>query len=470
MGRLNLFDTERKSIAELIQSERLTIFGFAVGALVGTFSPLIAPQMSRHFKLTSLMYGCGCSLAFTTAIAMRQRKEKIYSAIDNAQAAALKQDMAHEMAFASQQARMLAERRLAYKVFTETPHWEHPRWVTIFGLQGILPPPPAPTPPPVNNDPIAFSPSNGQSELGEMMRDLAPEVDYNWLDDRFVCASKGVFGAKNSGKSTYLSYEAIRFLQINPEGELRIGDLHFDDDESSWLPGMPVAEQTSKYVATRPEQILALFRRAHALLKDRVERRDRKGVPFKLICDEFIATMSRWSEKEQQEVLKAIQLSQYEGRKYKVDITLGLHSIKKDQSGIDSSVLANMDLLFLGNSLADPNLKLPADFDAKTLVVQQQALQMTLQPKQGFACVVRKLGDSPQIQVMPFLDLSKFKAESTPSVDWYSEIRAWYQSTTPHPSSQEVANKWQKLTGKQLNEKGLQVLLEHLTGTNDMET
>ena len=470
MKSSSLFEAERKSLSDLMKSERLMLFSFAVGAIVGTFAPLIVPQMDRHFKLTSLLYGFGCSVGFTISSKTRQRKEKIYAAIDQAQAASLKQDLAHEIAFDSQLARLSAERRLAYEVM-RLPVWEHSRWVQIFGLQGIIPPPPPPpASPPVDSEPIAFTSSSEQSAIADMMDDLAPQVEYAWFDDKFIDASKGVFGAKGSGKSTVLSYEAIRFKQLHPEGELRIGDLHFDEEESSWLPGMPPSEQLEKYIANKPDKILAHFRRAYALLKDRVDRGDRKGHPFKLICDEFIATCARWSEKEREEVLQAIQLSQYEGRKYGVNITLGLHSLKKEQSGIDSSVLANMDLLFLGNALADPNLKLPSDFDAKLLVNRQQALQMTLKKQQGFACVVRKLGDAPQIQVIPFIDLSKYQYQASPeSKDWYQEIKSWYFSQDPAPSDDEVAVKWHKLTGKTLNPSGLKVLMEHLTGINDTE-
>ncbi|MFM6349006.1 MAG: hypothetical protein ACKPFK_28280, partial [Dolichospermum sp.] len=180
-----------------------------------------------------------------------------------------------------------------------------------------------------------------------------------------------------------------------PDGELRIGDKHFDENESQWLPGVPTNILLNQFVAKKPEQILKMFRRAKQLLDYRIEggikQKHSECKPFKLICDEFEGFVMGLTDAEKAEVMNIIAQTQDEGRKYLINITLGMHSLKEKRIGIDSSVLFQMDVLCLGSALADPNTKFPTYFDSKSLLKRQIELQRTLKKSQGFACVVCKL-------------------------------------------------------------------------------
>lgn len=458
---MQLFNKERQLIEQTIIRERQMMVCFALGGILGTTIPLFAPKLPRELKLFSLLYGVVSSTGFTFGVHTRVRKEKIYQTLDIAQAASLASQMKHTIAQDNALQRINAERQLAGYI-AQLPKAEQQRWIQMYQLQGILPPAIVD----VSVEEVELTDTTivpSQPSFNDFDNDLE-DIDYSWLDDKFVIASKGIFGAKGSGKSTYLAYEAISFLQIYPDGELRIGDIHFDEEESVWLPGVPPQLLLQKYVANNPQQILNTFRRAQNLLRDRISAQNRKAQPFKLICDEFVGFLSRLDDDQRSEVLQIIQQIQFEGRKYGVDCTLALHSIKKEQSGIDSSVLANMDLLALGNSIADPNIKLPADFDIKALVKEQQRLQATLKPNQGYACIVRKLGDMPRVQVIPNIDLSQYQI-SVAEKNWIEEMKNWVQSvrsTAQTPTPQQVFEKWLELTSISLDEQGLQLLLEHL--------
>lgn len=457
-----LFEIERVSIEQLIRAERVVLGVFAAGAIIGTFSPLLCPNMDRLIKSLSLGYGLASSAAFTLSTHLQRRKEKVYQSIDAAQLQELKTQMAHAIAYSSSAGKIEATRKLAAFV-AQLPPWEQPRWIQQFGLQGLIEPPTIEATV-KSADSYQLLGVGNQASLDNLSDELTPPIDYSWLDERFICASKGVFGARGSGKSTYLSFEALQFIQIHPQGELRIGDIHFDEEESRWLPGVVIDVLLDRYVATKPEQVLALFRRARKLLRERVEGRDRKSQPFHFICDEFVGFMSRLSDDERKEVVEIIQENSFEGRKYGVSITLGLHSLKKQMTGIDSSaLLSGMDLLFLGRSLSDPATKFPSDIDAKRLLFEQEQLQSLLSSQEGRACVVRKLGDVPEVVVMPFIDLKSVTVDNHHSEnDWYEEITTWVQGMGRKPTPEEVRAKWESLTGQQLNDEGIKLLMEHL--------
>jgi len=482
-----LFDLERDSIEKLVRRERQILAAFAVGAIVGTLTPLLMPRVDRVTKLLFLSYGTASSAAFTVTTHLVQRKERIYGSIDKAQMEALKLHMQQEVAYSSSVSKIGAQRRLA-EFISNLPFWEHARWIQQFGLGGLIEPPAIEA---TAEEPHSALPgvvtAPPQSSLDDLVSDdVAIVPDYSWLDPKFICSTKAVFGARGSGKSTYLSFEAIAWTQINPDGELRIGDIHFDEEESKWLPGVSVDTLLSQYVATEPQQVLALFRRARTLLRDRVKRRDRKSKPFKFICDEFVGFISRLGKAEVAEVVDIIQENSFEARKYGVVIVLGLHSLKKGVIGIDSSaLLSGMSLICLGNSIADPATRFPADFNVKALLAEQQQVASLLQDKQGRACVVRKLDEGmPRVEVLPYLDLDQYRVGGEESVGREGGINtnhtpsssaafltldqlmekmiAWMQSLDELPSPEQVKEQWELLSGQPLTDDQLKAVCSGL--------
>ncbi len=458
-----LFNKERQLIERVIIRERQMIACFFLGGISATVLPILAPKLKREIKLFSLLYGVASNAAATYGVYSRNRKENIYKSLDNAQAAALADQMRHTVAFSGAVQKIESQRKLAGYI-AQLSQYEQPRWVQMFNLGGIIPPT---TIDAVVEENKTVAIDKRQSSFDELTADLAPEIDYSWLNEKFVSASKVVFGPKGSGKSIYLAYEAIAFVQLHPDGELRIGDRHFSEDESQWLPGVPADILEKKYVASKREQILAMFRRAGSLLRHRVDSGIRLSHSecrrFKLICDEFESFILQLDDDEKKEVMGIIAQSQDEGRKYGVDITLGVHSLKKERIGIDSSVLFQMDVLCLGQALADPNTKFPADFDTKKLLSEQHTLQSILKLNQGFACVVRKGGEMPQVVVMPFIDLSQYQVEiNQPSQNWLELIQQWVTSLGRIPTAAEVKDWWETNTGNTLTSSGLNLLMEHL--------
>ena len=145
-------------------------------------------------------------------------------------------------------------------------------------------------------------------------------------------------------------------------------------------------------------------------------------------------------------------------------------------------MLFQMDVLCLGSALADPNTKFPADFESKSLLQKQMELQRTLKKSQGFACVVRKLGEMAKVEVIPFLDLSQFifdvdsqEVQSEPEeipqpvdINPYQKIKDWIKQLGKNPTDSQLIEAWKKVTGIELTSDALQLLKNNLELTNEV--
>lgn len=484
----NPFAHQKNCFEPLITSERILLGALGIAAAVGTVLPILWPNQIKEVKLIENIAGLSFATCFTAECFRRQRKEKTYQSIDEANYQIVKEGLRNTFVYEKAAQEISSKRKLAAYV-NSLPVEERGRWMQQYGLQGLVKLPQVqqavieqPTQQPALKG--SFNPS--QSSFEQISDDLAVAIDYTWIDASFVNSSKAVFGPKGSGKSVYLAYEAIAFLTHFPNGELRIGDKHFDEEESVWLPGVPADILLNQYVAKKPDQILKMFRRAKQLLDHRIENgikaKHPECVPFKLICDEFEGFIMGLTDAEKAEVMNIIAQTQDEGRKYLINITLGMHSLKKERIGVDSSVLFQMDVLCLGSALADPNTKFPADFEAKSLLQKQMELQRTLKKSQGFACVVRKLGEIAKVEVIPFLDLSQFSFDVDPqpepqqevplaaqqdNINPYQIIGDWIDKLGRNPTDSELVQAWQQVTGISLTADALMLLKNNLELTDE---
>ncbi|MFM6670433.1 MAG: hypothetical protein ACKPJO_09930 [Dolichospermum sp.] len=486
----NPFTVSRGIYKPLMDAERFLLGTLAAVAICSTTTPTLCPHLPKEVKLLSNIWGVFVSGCFTAECYRRQRKEKFYTSIEEADYRINVEQQRGDFVMVKAVTEINAQRELAGYV-NALPIEERGRWVQKYGLHGLIELPQiqhAVVEKPEQRPALkgVFNPN--QSTFEQISDDLAVPVDYSWMDAKFINASKAVFGSKGSGKSVYLAYEAIAFLTHYPDGELRIGDKHFDEDQSRWLPGVPTDILLNQFVAKKPEQILKMFRRAKQLLNYRIDKGIKQNhsecKPFKLICDEFDSFIMELTDAEKTEVINIITQTQNEGRKYLINITLGTHSLKKEQIGVDSSVLFQMDVLCLGLALADPNTKFPAYFDSKSLLKRQIELQRTLKKSQGFACVVCKLGETANVEVVPFLDLSQFtfdigsqevrsEPEETPQpadINPYQIIKDWIEQLGKNPTDSQLIEAWKKVTGIELSSDALQLLKNKLELTDEAVT
>lgn len=213
------------------------------------------------------------------------------------------------------------------------------------------------------------------SFLPAPLRYVGGEADSTaWATATFMDSSKMVIGAPGTGKTTWLYYEAVEFVERHPGGTLRIVDPHYDSEESRWLPGIPPDLLQERYLYSSTGGAWSAFVGLLEELERRIAGGLKKEPYYKLICDEF--QNIPFTEAQRVEVVDIIGRVAREGRKYRIRLTLGLHSGKKSQTALDSSLFSAFTLMAMGRTLADQGLRanLPGDMDAGRLLSEVDGL------------------------------------------------------------------------------------------------
>lgn len=211
--------------------------------------------------------------------------------------------------------------------------------------------------------------------LAPPLRFIGGESDsIAWCSATFMDSSKMVVGSPGTGKTSWLNFEATDFCDRHPGGTLRIVDPHFDEDESRWLPGIATATLLARYVYTDAAGCYSAFIDALEELERRIAGGLKKEPYYKLICDEF--QNIGLTPQQRGEVVEIIGRLAREGRKYRVRLTLGLHTGKKSQTDLDSSLFSAFTVMLMGRTIADQGLRanLPGDMDGGRLLGEVDAV------------------------------------------------------------------------------------------------
>jgi hypothetical protein len=298
-----------------------------------------------------------------------------------------------------------------------------------------------------------------------------------------------------------ISYLAAKYVQQNPEGILWIVDPHFnehsdsystdpDDMETVWLNGIPKKELYAGggklkriSLVKKPDDAYRMFKELKKILQHRIDKALKKEAPVHLICDEFENRLRAWTKEQTEEVLEIIAACEDEGRKFGVTVCVIAHSIKKENTSIDSSVIFQMNLLALGGALADTTIKWPSDMDAKNMAIARNELAATLNPKRdGYAAVLRRLNNAPELVVIPVIDPYQFSFDMGGSVVSEVEIPESEHEAKPtapggehfmdrlefelrqikNPTAAQAIALYEKLFAQILNQPGQDYLLKAL--------
>ena len=253
-----------------------------------------------------------------------------------------------------------------------------------------------------------------------LLQAASVERDDSWLTQKTIRASKFVLGGKGTGKSTWIRYEARRFVAENSGCTIRIVDLHRNDEDGEWLPGLPEPD----YLATTKDQALAFLREIYQVGRDRIKSGKTNHPEYKLILDEWQGLMDRCTDEEAEFAVKVVRFTQDELRKYHANVTITSKSFKKEMMKLDSSVIGQMDLLALGKLLADSTNKLPSDIDAKILVQKRNVVAAL--PGCKYACVHRDaIEGEPEIKVIPDNLVERMNAYQFSYADAVPEHEQW---------------------------------------------
>jgi hypothetical protein len=181
-----------------------------------------------------------------------------------------------------------------------------------------------------------------------------------WITHEFWLSSTAYIGQPGTFKSVNLKHHVDQVVRLRGLDCLwAYCDTHYDPDEPKdldvILPGIP-REQIP--IHKRPDEALGALQ---SFYQEFIRRRDNnlKSENFAvLVIDEFQDTLPKAHQKKALEWIGEIVRG---GRKFGMRMLLGLHSPKKGENGMDSSVFWAMTCVVMGMTIADRTVQWPAD-------------------------------------------------------------------------------------------------------------
>lgn len=169
--------------------------------------------------------------------------------------------------------------------------------------------------------------------------------------------SKLIVGSRGSGKSSLAQFFAGQIAKAG-NVSLRISDRHYPNTD--WLPGIPAEDFERAFLVSTALGTLSELTALAACLASRIEARDTTAKPHHLLIDEWGGCWSEWSDSQRFFALNALSRISEEGRKYGIDVTLVLHQLTKEATGINQALSSSADLYLCGDSLSNTTWSFPA--------------------------------------------------------------------------------------------------------------
>lgn len=479
---MSLLENILDSTKGINNTEKLMLSFFAGSAVSLTFLPHFA-NLSRQANTMSLAGGIFSACSYLALVSDRKNKEKIYGALEAAKLLSIKESLADQLAQESIERSVHSKQRLRDYVLS-LPVEEQGVYIEKYELQGLIP---SQYEPEAEYDAIMQIPTVAPQLPFDEVYSSRTEIDYSWLNDEFFMQPQIMVGVMQSGKTQLMALVAKYMVTKHPEGEVRIGDIHYDPNKPRWLLGLPEKELLRSYLVDDIDSIVELFFYAEKVLDGRIENKQQGAAPLKIICDEFVGVMDSLDKKLKERIIGIIKKVNFQGRKYNVSFCLGLHSTKKEETGLDSAVISNFAQLWLKDSIDDVTVAFSRSFNFDELIEERDNLRRELKQGEGYPAVLKLRGEKPKIVVLPHIhneDLQvKYEApapKETPTpkseeppqgkppeikiektkTDPINLLLQWYSGYSTPPLDSAIKEKWHSLTGEWLTDNALQLVKE----------
>lgn len=404
-----LSDIFKKEITEIeleVTQSRLVQSCMGIVAVSLLTTAVMAARQPKQNVFMQL--SMASAIGFTTAWFNKSQEEleKRFSSYVKLNNAHYKDELTRRYAYRASMNKVIGDVKLATTITEQLPATAQMRYCGEFNLHGLVVPQlqPTYTPESPNQEQKTEYAVSLQNDITTVEKKF--DLDLSWIDSDFVRSSKVVVGGRGSGKSTYLRYEASRWLIENPGGILCIIDPHYDIDDQKkwWLNDIDQSYVAAKYIIKKREDIHKKIAEMYTELQDRIDNGLKGKPPIKIILDEE-ENIKRTATREQlQCFLDFLACVQDEGRKYLFEFTIGMHSMKKENTGIDSGVLYQMEWLLFGKACYDTTTRFPSDFDQTAIKTAAKRLNEILPKNVGRTVVIIKQSlDEPIITVLPLL-------------------------------------------------------------------
>jgi hypothetical protein len=373
------------------------------------------------------------------------------------------------------------------------------RYRQEFNLQGLLDPPESTSDLSGITDQVTLP---SYENIIESPQDDSGVI-FDWMKKAVNC-SCFLAGKKRSGKTYFMKWLLSQYIDCMSEKDtFYISDPHYDDADydDPWITVEADKKLIENGRLVKGEadtlRMLSSVMGAFKIRKDNGLTL-KKGVGcIRLFMDE----VDSYSKEAQEKISGTIKTIEYEAAKYGVTICLGVHSIKKGEMGIDSSVIASMMQVLFSGIILDSNSIVSGAFPP--MPTRKAAIEIYKQEHQTERVVY--IADDTEVFVshIPNLKLpsyvppeSGYDQSGVETEEYFSDdsgvieeqpndrtdvppesserdFRSYYESMTKwirlcldthqrYPVATDIKTAWLQLTGQDLSEAALCLLIEKL--------
>lgn len=397
---MSIFTNEIEIYKDQVYKRRLVQFFVGGCAVVTMTSALINSQKPKNILLTELglssLFGFGA--AYIAKV--REELEQKYLSLIEMDKQHLKTTWSHEFANQQTAKEVLGELEIA-AFLRELPAYAQARYADKYQLHGLINLQPLKSAqPPVNESMSVSVITNQINELS-----IREKSDlHEWYTEDFTYQSCIFAGRKGSGKSYFLKHKASRAKELFPDAQIVIIDPAYDPDDvdEDWFIGIPY-ENKKAIIADNRDDIWKMIQAIYAEMRDRIDNKIKNRVPLLIFLDELENVINGFSSDAQKDLfIDTINTIQNECRKYKIQINLGCHTLKKEMIGIDSTILSQMNQVIAQNIAFDSNTRFPSNFDKKAIEADVKALIVDPSKGKGVIVLDSELG-TYRVTILPLL-------------------------------------------------------------------
>jgi calcineurin-like phosphoesterase family protein len=312
-------------------------------------------------------------------------------------------------------------------------------------------------------------------------------TELKWLKTA-INSSCFIAGKKRSGKTYLMKWILSAYIEQSREIDLfYISDPHYDniDFDDCW-----VSPEIDKKLIQN-QRLVKSENATLSMLNDVIsagEQRKKLGLTVKKkvgLIRLFMDEIDSYSTEIQEEISQGIRKIEYEYAKYGVTCVLGCHSIKKGENGLDSSVISSMLNILFPSIVLDRNSILSGAFPSlpkiKSMMEKYKNEEL---PSDARLVVIADdsevfISHVPKLDLIP-IQISEDENTSTnqnePATDQNNtnsddinpviRIKKWcdlcYEKYQKYPDREHIKIAWLDLTGNELSDSGLDLLIDKL--------
>lgn len=199
-------------------------------------------------------------------------------------------------------------------------------------------------------------PADYKADWDSSPADQVDPTTANFWTAKRALASKIICGIRGSGKTSLSAYFAGQLAQTT---RLLISDRHYPAGEAEWLPGVPREDFEQRYLISDAAGTLNALLNFKTELGDRISGESDDKTELHLLIDEWGGCWRAWSDGEQAAAIKALGTINEEGRKFGVNVTLIVHNLLKEKTGLGQELTGAADLYLMGDAISFSNYSFP---------------------------------------------------------------------------------------------------------------